>query len=76
LLFQFFCLFTCGFFGVLFSFFLRQGLNFMILLPKLPKCWDYRCVPPFLALQSFSKESQQTEAGFEPRVLWLQKLHP
>jgi hypothetical protein len=30
----------------------QAGLEFMILLPSPPDCWDYRCIPPYPANES------------------------
>jgi hypothetical protein len=34
----------------------QTALELKILLPPPPKCWDYKCIPPHLALILFSLE--------------------
>jgi hypothetical protein len=34
------------------SHYVAQGVELMILLPQPPEFWDYRCTPPYLALNS------------------------
>jgi hypothetical protein len=33
----------------------QAGLDLEILLPQSPKCWDYRCVPPYPVRPTFPK---------------------
>jgi hypothetical protein len=33
----------------------QAGLKLSILLPQPPKCWDYSCEPPYLAVMPLKK---------------------
>jgi hypothetical protein len=45
----------------------QAGLELLIFLPQLPKCWDYRCLPPHPDILQVLKTSENEIRVLGPR---------